>query len=114
MQQPKSLSFSRSNEILIKNGWNSQKELFDQLDDLKPEEYTFRKLGAKPVFIYKLKKLIAQVDLMGDIAQETRKMVEPGSIFESMSSNYLEIRNEYLIKRKLLRSKLVEIKTLLT
>ena len=91
----------------------NQNELFDQLDNLKQEDYTIRNLGSKSVFISRLKKLIAQVDVMRDIAQEARKMVAPGSIFESLTSDYLQIRNEYLTKRKILRARLSEINAML-
>jgi hypothetical protein len=114
MQVTTSSVSSHSNNILVKGGWKSEKELFDQVDALNPEVFQTRKLDIKPVYIYKLKNLIAQVEVAGDFAQEAKKMVEPGSIFESMSSEYLEIRNEYLMKRKKLRNQLVEIKAMLT
>src|SRR5687768_10674401 len=98
MQPPKSFYSSHSNDILVKNGWKSQKELLDQLDALNPQVFQILKLDIKPVYIHNLKRLIAQVEVAGDFAQETKKMVEPGSIFDSMSFEYQQIRNEYLMK----------------
>ena len=113
MQQPKSFSASHSNDILVKNGWNSQRELFDQLEALSPEVFQIRKLDIKPVYIHKLKRLFAQVEVAGDFAQEAKKMVEPGSIFDSMSFEYHQIRNEYLMKRKMLRCQITQINSML-
>ena len=111
MQKDK-ISIQWSKKILLEYNW-SRKQLFDFLETLPELKFQDNNIASKKVFIHKLQLLIYRIERNGDLLQETKDMVAPGSLFESLDFDYKIIRSEYLRHRKQLKTQLAIIQKLL-
>lgn len=106
MQTIGKLSCKWSRSILYENGWKSPEELIEYLRSVSETKYAEKNLPDKSVFIQHIQRLIVAIELDGDAVKEGKQMTSAGSIFESLSSDYLFIRSRYLQKRTKLKEQL--------
>ena len=105
-------SIQWSKKILEQYNW-SRKQLFDFLQSVSDKKFQNNNIASKKVFIHNLQLLIYRIERNGDMLQEAKDMVAPGSIMESLNPDYKIIRSEYLNQRKQLKNLLASIQKLL-
>ena len=110
--QENRISIQWTKKIFLEYNW-SRKQLFDFLETLSELKFQENNLVSKRSFIHNLQLLIYRIERNGDLLQETKDMVEPGSIMESLGSDYKIIRSEYLRHRKQLKNQLAFINVVL-
>lgn len=108
-----SLSCYWSQPILKAYGWKNSGELFEYLRSVSEDTYSKKSFPEKAVFIQNVRRLIVSLELEGDAVKDAKQMTAPGSIMESLKSDYLFIRSRYLKKCKKLKEQLTSINTLL-
>ena len=109
MQHKTTLVSKWSDAILWKFRWKSPSDLFQFLNTVDDAVIATYNLGTRGELIRRLERAIVQVETMGDQNKETRAMTAPGALFESWSFDQLEIRANYMEKRKRLNTLLQAI-----
>lgn len=103
MQNTFSISCKWSKSILNAAGWESTDQLIEKLRFVPEKEFFENGFPVKADFIARLRKLIVSIEIDGDSVKEAKQMTAPGSVFESLSPEYLFLRNRYLRKRTKLK-----------
>ena len=106
MQNTFSIECNWSKSILAGEGWESAEKLFEKLNAVPETSFSEHGMLPKAVFISGLRKLILSLELDGDSLKEAKQMTSPGSLFQSLNSDYLFMRGRYLQKRKKLKDQL--------
>jgi hypothetical protein len=114
MQNTFSINCNWTKSILNGTGWEIADELFEALRNLPDWTFSENGLPTKTDFITGLRKLIVSIELDGDSVKEAKQMTAPGSILESLSSDYLFIRGRYVQKRKKLKQQLLQINSFIS
>jgi hypothetical protein len=114
MQAISNLSCYWSQPIFKEYGWKNCNDLIDYLRSVSKETYAEKNFPGKAVFIQSVRRLIVTIELDGDAVKDAKQMTRPGSLLDSLSTDYLFIRNRYLQNRKKLKEQLELIKRMST